>query len=121
MRMNYLGALPQLQRRMRLTSGLGAFKASLGGVAQLQQMAAQTPESIMENFDFDEIIRMEADAYNLPARASRSRQQVFQVRAAKQQMAVEQQAMAQAREAAKTHKDLAVAPEEGSPAQALEG
>ena len=121
MRMNYLGALPQLQRRMRLTSGLGAFKASLGGVAQLQQMAAQAPESIMENFDFDEIIRMEADAYNLPARASRSRQQVFESRMARQQMAVEQQAMAQAREAAKTHKDLAVAPEEGSPAQALEG
>ena len=121
MRMNFLGALPHLQRRMRLTSGLGAFKASLGGVAQLQQMAAQAPESIMENFDFDEIIRMEADAYNLPARASRSRQQVFESRMARQQMAVEQQAMAQAREAAKTHKDLAVAPEEGSPAQALEG
>ena len=84
-------------------------------------MAAQAPESIMENFDFDEIIRMEADAYNLPARASRSRQQVFESRMARQQMAVEQQAMAQAREAAKTHKDLAVAPEEGSPAQALEG
>ena len=75
----------------------------------------------MQNFDFDEIIRMEADAYNLPAKASRPRAIVQEERVARQQMLIEQQAMAQAREAASAHKDLSVAPEEGSPAEALEG
>ena len=121
MRMNYLGALPQLQRRMRLTSGLGAFKASLANVAQLQQMAAQSQESVMQNFDFDEIIRMEADAYNLPARASRSRAMVVEERVQKQQILLEQQAAQAAQTMGRAHRDLSVAPEEGSPAQALEG
>jgi hypothetical protein len=120
-RINYLGALPQLQRRMRLTAGLGAFKASLGAVAQLQQMGAQVPESIMQNFDFDEIIRMEADAYNLPARASRPKDMVFEERVQRQRMALEMQQAEAAKQAARAHKDLAVAPEEGSPAEAIEG
>lgn len=114
LKIEFIGPLAQAQRKFYLTQGIKAALAAVLPVAQVR------PE-VVDNFDWDGIVRELAAAEGMPARLISDPEIVKAIRDARmqaQQAAAQQQ---QALQAADMMPKLAQAPQDGSPLQQMIG
>lgn len=110
LQMDYLGPLAQAQNRHFQTQGA---RTALMGIAETAQIGGP---SVLDNFDFDEFVRIRARAEGLPEEAMRDDAAIRQIRQARQQQQQQVQQMQMQAAQAQIAKDL-----KGTPAEEAMG
>jgi len=105
-----LGPLAQAQRRYHQTNGIREGLRTLGGFAQF------APQSL-DNVDFDATVREALTADGWPQKGIKELPEVAKLREEKAKLMQQQMQQQQEQQAAATMKDMATAPQPGSPGE----
>jgi len=110
---NFVGPLPQAQKRLFKTQGITHGLASIVPIVQAQQMVGQ-PNTVIDKIDLDEAADVLMESHGMPEKVMRSDEEVEEIRAARAEQLQADQALEQAGQVADAVPKVSKKVEEGS-------
>lgn len=112
-RIDYLGPLPQAQRRLFKTQGV------MHTLEMAEKIYPYAPEAVTDRFNWDEVMEDIADGQGMPEKNIRPMDEVEEIRAKRAEQMQQQQALAGMEQLGKAMPGLSKKPEAGSPVEQM--
>lgn len=117
---NFIGPLPQAQKRLFKTQGITHGLAAIVPIVQAQQAVGQT-DTVIDKIDLDEAANVLMESHGMPEKVMRSEEDVGEIRAARAEQLQEEQALEQAAQVADAVPKVSGKIEKGSVLDAVTG